>query len=123
MQFGLGFSILCVYKMNTYAINIQLHWELMVLLKVFHPAGQERDGCYFLNDQKGTKESLGAASGEHLACGGAHSHCPQTPVLRGDALLEERHLRPAAPKTRPCVLLATAHWGLQNRNLGEIQLK
>ena len=80
MQFGLGFSILCVYKMNTYAINIQLHWELMVLLKVFHPAGQERDGCYFLNDQKGTKESLGAASGEHLACGGAHSHCPQTPI-------------------------------------------
>ena len=83
MQFGLGFSILCVYKMNTYAINIQLHWELMVLLKVFHPAGQERDGCYFLNDQKGTKESLGAASGEHLACGGAHSHCPQTPITRG----------------------------------------
>ena len=83
MQFGLGFSILCVYKMNTYAIDIQLHWELMVLLKVFRPAGQGRDGCYFLNDQKGTKESLGAASGEHLACGGAHSHCPQTPVYGG----------------------------------------
>ena len=52
----------------------------MVLLKVFRPAGQGRDGCYFLNDQKVTKESLGAASGEHLACGGAHSHCPQTPI-------------------------------------------
>ena len=58
----------------------------MVLLKVFRPAGQGRDGCYFLNDQKVTKESLGAASGEHLACGGAHSHCPQTPNA-GDALL------------------------------------
>ena len=58
----------------------------MVLLKVFRPAGQGRDGCYFLNDQKVTKESLGAASGEHLACGGAHSHCPQTPIT-GDALL------------------------------------
>ena len=83
MQFGLGFSILCVYKMNTYAIDIQLHWELMVLLKVFRPAGQGRDGCYFLNDQKVTKESLGAASGEHLACGGAHSHCPPPPVYGG----------------------------------------
>ena len=54
MQFGPGFSILCVYKMNTYAINIQLHWELMVLLKVFRPAGREKDVCYFLNDQKVT---------------------------------------------------------------------
>ena len=52
----------------------------MVLLKVFRPAGQGGDGCYFLNDQKVTKESLEAASGEHLACGGAHSHCPQTPI-------------------------------------------
>ena len=33
----------------------------------------------FLFAQKGTKNALGAASGEHLACGGAHSHCPQTP--------------------------------------------
>ena len=82
----------------------------MVLLKVFHPAGQGRDGCYFLNDQKVTKESLEAASGEHLACGGAHSHCPQTPIT-GDALLEDWHLRPVAPNTRPCVLLASAHWG------------
>ena len=58
----------------------------MVLLKVFRPAGQGRDGCYFLLAQKVTKESLEAASGEHLACGGAHSHCPQTPIT-GDALL------------------------------------
>ena len=42
-----------------------------------------RDGCYFLLAQKVTKDALGAASGEHLACGGAHSHCPQTPITRG----------------------------------------
>ena len=110
MQFGLGFSILCVYKMNTYAINIQLHWELMVLLKVFHPAGQERDGCYFLNDQKGTKESLGAASGEHLACGGAHSHCPQTPIYGSVSLRVYVCSRRA--KSRSVPVLLSAHWGL-----------
>ena len=57
MQFGLGFSILCVYKMNTYAINIQLCWKQ----REFRPAGRERNGCYFLSDQKVTKESLGVA--------------------------------------------------------------
>ena len=41
-----------------------------------------RDGCYFLLAQKVTKDALGAASGEHLACGGAHSYCPQTPITR-----------------------------------------
>ena len=38
---------------------------------------------YFLLAQKVTKDALGAASGKHLACGGAHSHCPQTPVYGG----------------------------------------
>ena len=37
----------------------------------------------FLSDQKGTKESLGAASGERLRAAGAHSHCPQTPGYGG----------------------------------------
>ena len=33
--------------------------------------------------QKGTKNALGAASGERLRGAGAHSHCPQTPVCGG----------------------------------------
>ena len=41
---------------------------------------------------------------------------PRPPIM-GDAILEDRHLRPAAPKTRPCVLLASAHWGLLGGNL------
>ena len=47
---------------------------------------------------------------------------PRTPFT-GDALLKDRLLRPAAPKTRPCVLLASAHWGLQSENLEYMQLK
>ena len=35
--------------------------------------------CSFLSNQKGTKESPGAASGERLRAAGAHSHCPRTP--------------------------------------------
>ena len=34
----------------------------------------------FLTVQKGTKDPLGAASGERLRAAGAHSHCPQTPI-------------------------------------------
>ena len=60
----------------------------------------------FLNGQKGTKDPLEAASGERLRAAGAHSHCPQTPIT-GDAFLEDWHLRPAAPNTRSCILLAS----------------
>ena len=42
-----------------------------------------KGGCSFLLVQKGTKKTPGAASGEHLAGGGAHSHCPLDPHLRG----------------------------------------
>ena len=55
-----------------------------------------RDGCYFLLAQKVTKDALGAASGEHLACGGAHSHCPLDPHITGDALLKNFYTLPAA---------------------------
>ena len=82
----------------------------MVLLKVFRPAGRGRDGCYFLNDQKVTKESLGAASGEHLACGGAHSHCPQTPGY-GSVPLWALY-NPRRAKSRSVFVLLSAHWGL-----------
>ena len=42
-----------------------------------------RGGCDFLNDQKVTKESLGASFDEHLACAGVHRRRPLDPRLRG----------------------------------------
>ena len=49
----------------------------------------------------------GCVSGKRLAKGGrSQSPHPQTPITRV-ALLEDRHLRPAVPNTRPCVLLAS----------------
>ena len=41
------------------------------------------DGCYFLNDQKGTKESPGAAFDEHLAAPVLIGGLPPDPQLRG----------------------------------------
>ena len=41
----------------------------------------------FLFAQKGTKNALGAASGERLRGAGAHSHCPQTPIYGGRRLV------------------------------------
>ena len=38
---------------------------------------------------------------------GVHRRRPPGPPATGDALQEDRHLRPAAPNTRPCVLLAS----------------
>jgi hypothetical protein len=108
MQFGLVFSILCVYKMNTYAINIQLCWKK----RGFRPAGRGRDGCYFLIVQKVTKESLGVAFDERLRAAGAHRRLTPKPPITGDALLEDGHLRPAAPNTRLCILLAPGHRAL-----------
>ena len=43
---------------------------------------------------------------ERLRGAGAHRRRPPGPPATGDALQEDRHLRPAAPKTRLCVLLA-----------------
>ena len=64
----------------------------------------------FLNGQKGTKDPLGAASGEHLACGGAHSHCPQPPGDGNRSLWILSVFRRA--KSRSVSLLFPAHWGL-----------
>ncbi len=46
-----------------------------------------RNGCFFLLVQKEAKKTPGADSGEHLACGGAHSHLAPKPLITGDALL------------------------------------
>ena len=89
--------------------------------KGFRPAGRValfRDGCYFLLAQKVTKDALGDGSDERLRAAGAHSHCPQTPIT-GDAFLENWHLRPAAPNTRPCVLLASGALAPSGAEIGK----
>ena len=67
----------------------------MVLLRVFRPAGRERNGCYFLNDQKVTKESLGVAFDERLRGAGAHRRLTPKPPITGDALLGNWYFHPA----------------------------
>ena len=42
---------------------------------------------------------------------GVHRRRPPGPPFTRDALQEDRHLRPAAPNTRPCVLLASGARG------------
>ena len=61
----------------------------------------------FLTAQKGTKESLGVAFDERYAEGSAHRRLTPKPPITGDALLDDGHLHPAAPNTRPCVLFAS----------------
>ena len=55
----------------------------------------EENGCSFLSDQKGTKESLGVDSGERLRAAGAHSHLPPRPPVTGDAFLGDFCVLPA----------------------------
>ena len=58
----------------------------------------EENGCSFLSDQKGTKESLGVDSGERLRAAGAHSHLPPQAPITGDALLSDSRILPAAQR-------------------------
>ena len=74
------------------------------------PCGAGERRCYFLNDQKVTKESLGAASGERLRGAGAHSHCPQTPFT-GDALLGNWYFHPAGIVVAKSALFRTPKCG------------
>ena len=53
------------------------------------------EGCSFLSDQKGTKESPGADSGERLRAAGAHSHLAPGPPFTGDALQKDLRTLPA----------------------------
>ena len=64
----------------------------------------------FLFAQKGTKNALGAASGERLRAAGAHSHCPQTPIYGGGSLWSGYPFRRA--KFEWTVRRFPAHWGL-----------
>ena len=70
------------------------------------------NGCSFLSDQKGTKESLGVDSGERLRAAGAHSHLPPRPPLRRTPSWEIGNFIRRA-KTRSVVLLASAHWAYE----------
>ena len=70
----------------------------------------------FLRGQKGTKDPLGAASGERLRAAGAHSHCPQTPIT-GDALLFSWALSSGVQNQDRLVLLAPGHWALPSEIL------
>ena len=49
----------------------------------------------------------GDSFNERLRAAGAHRRRPPGPPATGDALLGNWHLRPAAPNTRPCALLAS----------------
>ena len=75
-----------------------------------------RRECYFAHGGKVTKTPPGTAPMSAYAQRALIVAFPRTPFT-GDALLEDRLLRPAAPKTRPCVLLAPAHWGLPRLKL------
>ena len=77
--------------------------------------------CSFAPGGKGTKTPPGDGSDERLRGAGAHSHLSPGPPITGDSLLEDRHLRPAAPNTRPCVLLAPAHGGLSGQKLRSVR--
>ena len=74
--------------------------------KSIPPCGAGKGGCYFLNDQKVTKESLGPLPVSTLPAAVLTVIAPR-PLATGDALLRIWHLRPAAPNTRPCVFLAS----------------
>ena len=76
------------------------------------PCGAGERRCYFLNDQKVTKESLGVAFDERLRGAGAHRRLTPKPPITGDALLGNWHFHPAAPNTRSCILLAPGHRAL-----------
>ena len=53
------------------------------------------NGCAFLNDQKGTKESPGAAFDEHLAAPVLIGGLPPDPRFPRNALLKNRQFHPA----------------------------
>ena len=74
--------------------------------KSIPPCGAGEGGCYFLNDQKVTKESLGPLPVSTLPAAVLTVIAPR-PLATGDALLRIWHLRPAAPNTRSCILLAS----------------
>ena len=64
-----------------------------------------RRECYFAHGGKVTKTPPGTAPMSAYAQRALIVAFPRTPFT-GDALLKDRLLRPAAPKTRPCLLLA-----------------
>ena len=65
----------------------------------------------FLFAQKGTKNALGAASGERLRAAGAHSHLPPDPGYGGRPP-KSRAVSSGGQNQDGLILLAPAHWGL-----------
>ena len=81
-----------------------------------------RGGCYFLLAQKVTKDALGAAFDERLRPAGAHRRLAPDPIyggcLTGGLVMTSRRA-----KTSSVIPLASAHRGLQGKNLGDMGLK
>ena len=72
----------------------------------FRPAGRGRTMFLSARTERNQRCAKGAPSMNTSPKAGVHRRRPPGPPATGDALLEDRHLRPAAPNTRPCVLLA-----------------
>ena len=76
-----------------------------------------RGGFLFVCPKRNQKCPGGMSPVNASRNAGVHSRPTPRPPFTGDALLEDRLLRPAAPKTRPCLLHAPAHWGLPRLKL------
>ena len=71
----------------------------------------------FCADRKSPKNRWGPPSMSAFAERALIGSLPPAPRLRGTPSRETGNFF-RRPKTRPCILLASAHWGLQGENLG-----
>ena len=70
------------------------------------------DGCSFLLAQKGTKDALGAAFGEHLRAAGAHRRLAPKPPFYGGRLSLHQAISSGGQNQVGLSFLPRGHWPL-----------